>query len=127
MTVTGRMSRFAKVAGEMVPLVAVEDAYLDGLGTHVEGEHVVAVTSVPDARKGEELVVLYLEASGNPAALHKIITESNIPNIWKPKRGNYIKIDSMPLLGSGKLDVVKLREIALAAKRSTGEKNTERR
>ena len=112
-TITGRLSRFSKIGGEMVPHVGVEEEYLHGLGTD---EQVVAVTSIPDAKKGEELLVLYLETAGNADWLHEIISESNVPNIWKPKRDNYIKIESMPTLGSGKLDVIKLHEIALAVK-----------
>lgn len=51
--------------------------------------------------------------------LHKIISESKLPNMFKPRRDNYIKIESMPLLGSGKLDVMGLRKIALAAKQNS--------
>ncbi len=114
-TITGRLSRFSKIAGEMVPHVGVEEEYLRGLGTD---EQVVAVTGVPDAKKGEELVVLYLEQAGDADKLHKIISKSKVPNIWKPKRDNYIKIESIPTLGSGKLDFIKLHEIALAAKKT---------
>lgn len=112
-TITDRLSRFSKIGAEMVPHLGVEQAYLDGLGTD---EQIVAVTSVPAERKGEELVVLYLEAAGDPDKLHQIICSSSLPNIFKPRRDNYIKIDSMPLLGSGKLDVMALRKIALHAK-----------
>ncbi|MCD4831705.1 MAG: hypothetical protein K8R02_07890 [Anaerohalosphaeraceae bacterium] len=56
--------------------------------------------------------------AGNAEKLHNIIVKSNIPNIWKPKRNNYIMVESMPTLGSGKLDIMKLRQIALSAKQS---------
>ena len=108
-TIRDRLSRFSKIGGEMVPHVGIEEAYLKGLSTH---EHIVAVTGVPDEKKGEELVVLYLQQAGTPEDLHEIITNSDLPNMWKPRRSNYIKIDEMPILGSGKLDIMKLRKIA---------------
>jgi len=113
-TITDRLSRFSKIGGEMVPHTGVEEAFLHALNTH---EQVVAVTGVPHPKKGEELVVLYLDAAGQAEELHEIITKSNLPNIWKPRRNNYVKIDSMPLLGSGKLDLKRLKKMALAAKK----------
>jgi len=113
LTITGRLSRFSKIGGEMVPHPGVEQAYMKGLGTD---EQVVVVTSVPEPKKGEELVVLYLDKAGSTDRLRKIISQSNLPNMWKPRQDNYIKIDSIPALGSGKLDIVRLREIALTAK-----------
>ncbi len=119
LTLTDRLSRFSKIAGEMVPHVAVEDVLLKAINAD---EQVVAVTCVPDAKRGEELVVLYTEKAGDPARLQDIIAGSRIPNIWKPKRENYIKIDSMPTLGSGKLDVAHLKNIALHAKETLSER-----
>jgi len=112
-TITDRLSRFSKIGGEMVPHIAVEQAYLKGLDTH---EQLIAVTGVPDTKKGEELFVLHLAEAGDAEQLHQIIAKSKLPNIWKPKRSNYIKIKSMPTLGSGKLDITQLRKIALAEK-----------
>ena len=113
LAITDRLSRFSKIGGEMVPHVGVEETYLRGLDTT---EQVVAVTSIPHPKKGEELVVLHLDQTGVPDKLHEIIAKSELPNIWKPRRDNYIKIESMPLLGSGKLDIMRLRELALKAK-----------
>ena len=110
--ITDRLSRFSKIAGEMVPHLGVEEAYLQGLDTV---EQVVAVTSVPEPKKGEELVVLYMDKAGNADKLHEIISRSNLPNMWKPRRDNYIRIESIPVLGSGKLDVRRLKKLALAA------------
>jgi acyl-[acyl-carrier-protein]-phospholipid O-acyltransferase/long-chain-fatty-acid--[acyl-carrier-protein] ligase len=114
LTITDRLSRFSKIGGEMVPHVEVEEVYLQGLNTD---EQVVAVTGVPDARKGEELVVLYLDKAGRVDKLHEIVSKSNLPNMWKPKRDNYIRIDLMPGLGSGKLDIMRLKKIAMTAKK----------
>ena len=112
-TITDRLARFSKIGGEMVPHLGIEQVYIEALGT---SEHVLVVIGVPDPKKGEELVVLYLDKAGSAEKLHQIIVESEVPNMWKPRRNNYIRVDSMPLLGSGKLDIMKLRKIALAAK-----------
>ncbi|MFC1738077.1 acyl-[ACP]--phospholipid O-acyltransferase [Planctomycetota bacterium] len=109
LTITDRLSRFSKIAGEMVPHLGVEEVYHKGLDTD---EQVVAVTSVPHIKKGEELVVLYVDKAGDPDKLHEIVSHSDLPNIWKPRRDNYIRIKEIPSLGSGKLDIVKLRKIA---------------
>ncbi len=113
LTITDRLSRFSKIGGEMVPHLGVEEAYLKGLDT---AEQVVAVTSVPEPRKGEELVVLYMDRAGGTDKLHEIISRSNLPNMWKPRRDNYIRIESIPVLGSGKLDVMRLKKLALAGR-----------
>ena len=112
LTITDRLSRFSKIGGEMVPHVAVEEIYLQSLDTT---ERVVAVTSVPNPKRGEELVVLHLDKAGSGEKLHKIIAESELPNMWKPKPSNYIKVESIPVLGSGKLDIMKLRKMAARA------------
>ncbi len=117
LTITDRLSRFSKIGGEMIPHVAVEEIYLQSLGTT---ERVVAVTSVPHPKRGEELVVLHLDKAGSGEKLHEIIAESELPNMWKPKAGNYIKVESIPVLGSGKLDIMSLRKVALAARDTSG-------
>jgi acyl-[acyl-carrier-protein]-phospholipid O-acyltransferase/long-chain-fatty-acid--[acyl-carrier-protein] ligase len=114
--ITDRLSRFSKIAGEMVSHVGIERVYLQALDT---SEQVVAVTSVPDARKGEELIVLYSAEAGDANCLHEIMSRSELPNMWKPRRSNYIKTESIPVLGSGKLDLVKIRKIAQGAKSSS--------
>lgn len=108
-TITDRLARFSKIAGEMVPHMAIEDEYQRGLG---KAEPVLAVSSVPDEKKGEKLVVLYIEAAGDPARLQEIIEKSPIPNLWKPAKNAYYRIDALPQTGSGKLDVKTLRKLA---------------
>ncbi len=107
--ITGRLSRFSKIAGEMVSHEMVENAIADILKTE---ERVVAVAGAADAKKGEKLLVLYTETAMNPpeiiAALRKAGT---IPNLWIPKAENFSKIDEMPLLGSGKLDLGELNRM----------------
>jgi acyl-[acyl-carrier-protein]-phospholipid O-acyltransferase / long-chain-fatty-acid--[acyl-carrier-protein] ligase len=117
-TITDRLSRFSKIGGEMVPHIGVEEIYQKHLNTD---QQVIAVVSIPDERKGEELAVIYTEQAGDADSLHGIIVGSDAPNIFKPKRNNYFKVDALPMLGSGKLDIVKLRIIALEATRKTME------
>src|SRR5262249_15981503 len=61
LTLTGRLSRFAKCGGEMVPLEKIEELLHEVLGT---SERVCVVTCVPDECRGERLVVLYLQQDG---------------------------------------------------------------
>lgn len=118
LTITDRLARFSKIGGEMVPHLKIEELYLNGLGTH---EHVLAVTSIPNEKKGEELAVLYVPSECDPDRLHEIISKSDLPNMFKPKRDNYIEVKEIPVLGTGKLDIMRLRKIALAAKVETPE------
>jgi len=111
--ITGRLSRFSKIGGEMVPHSGIEEIYFEELQT---AEQVVAVTGIPEEKKGEELIVLYKDGAVSADKLYEIISRSKLPNIWKPRRNNYIKVDSIPKLGSGKLDLLGLRKIALSSK-----------
>lgn len=104
-----RLSRYSKIAGEMVPHLAVEEALAEALGSV---EPCVVVAGAPDARKGEQLVVCHTPAAGSSARLHEIARASNLPNLWKPKKENYVQIESIPTLGSGKLDLKAIRKLA---------------
>ncbi len=109
-TISDRLSRFSKIAGEMVPHWAIEEILHKALGSD---EHIVSVVGIPDEKKGEELVVFYLGGAADPDKLHQIITESTLPNLYKPRRENYVPIAKMPTLGSGKLDIAQLKKLAL--------------
>ncbi len=106
--ITGRLARFSKIGGEMIPHGAVEETILEGLGT---AEPVAAVTAAPDERRGERLVVVHTREV-DAQELRRIIAESPLPNLWKPDRDAYVVVDSLPLLGSGKLDLQALRRTA---------------
>jgi acyl-[acyl-carrier-protein]-phospholipid O-acyltransferase/long-chain-fatty-acid--[acyl-carrier-protein] ligase len=108
-TITDRASRFSKIGGEMVPHIAVEEVFLQAIDN--EGR-VVVVTGVPDERRGERLVVLYVDEAGTAEALQAFIEKSNLPNLWRPRSEDYIKIDAIPVLGSGKLDLKTVKECA---------------
>lgn len=108
-TITDRLSRFSKIGGEMVPHGAVEDVLLDGIES--EGR-AVAVTSVKDERRGERLVVVHTPEAGTVDDLKDILAHSELPNLWKPRPADYVEVPELPLLGSGKLDLKHLRELA---------------
>ena len=107
-TITDRLSRFSKIGGEMVPHVKIEDEIHRILG---ENEHRYFVTAVPDEKKGERLVVLSLIAV-ETAVVIKRLQEGGLPNLWIPKPECFLKIDKFPLLGSGKMDLKRIKEIA---------------
>src|SRR4029077_19130510 len=76
-TLTGRLSRFAKLGGEMVPLEKIEEELHGLLQT---AERVLAVASVPDEKRGERLVVLHLSLEGAAARpLGKGVGERGLP------------------------------------------------
>jgi acyl-[acyl-carrier-protein]-phospholipid O-acyltransferase/long-chain-fatty-acid--[acyl-carrier-protein] ligase len=104
-----RLMRYSKIGGEMVPHLAVEEVLLQGLGAV---NQVVFVSAAPDERKGEQLVVLYTDEAGDPAQLRDLVKNSTLPNLWHPRKDNYFRIDEMPALGSGKLDLKQLKTIA---------------
>ncbi len=105
-----RLSRYSKIGGEMVPHMAVEDKIFHKLGAVGQ---VIYVTAIPDERKGEQLVLFHTDEAGDLDSIYRIIAGSDLPNLWKPRRENIIRIEAMPTLGSGKLDQKRLREKAM--------------
>jgi acyl-[acyl-carrier-protein]-phospholipid O-acyltransferase/long-chain-fatty-acid--[acyl-carrier-protein] ligase len=108
---TGRLSRFAKVGGEMVPLEKVEEELQALLGTC---DRVLAVTCVPDESRGERLVVLYTSLTGHdPRGLSRGLMGRGLPNLWVPGERDFFPVHDLPVLGSGKLDLKRVKEMAL--------------
>jgi acyl-[acyl-carrier-protein]-phospholipid O-acyltransferase/long-chain-fatty-acid--[acyl-carrier-protein] ligase len=111
--ITGRESRFSKIAGEMVPHIRVEEALGKVLALD-EDKVSVAVTGVVDHRKGERLVVLH---TGLPKPAEQICRElagAGLPPLWIPSPDGFHEVREIPLLGTGKLDLRKLKEMAQA-------------
>ena len=107
--ITDRLSRFSKIAGEMVPHVGVESAIMQI--TEVD-EHHLAVTAVPDPKHGERLCVVYTELGMSADEIHKALTASRIPRLWIPSVRDFIQVPEIPITGTGKVDLRRLRELA---------------
>jgi acyl-[acyl-carrier-protein]-phospholipid O-acyltransferase / long-chain-fatty-acid--[acyl-carrier-protein] ligase len=108
LTITGRMSRFSKIAGEMVPHELLEKEINEILQTT---ECCIGVCGVEDEKKGEKLIVFYSHEELNPEKIIIELRKNNIPNLWIPRKDCFIKVDHIPMLGSGKLDVAGIKKL----------------
>jgi acyl-[acyl-carrier-protein]-phospholipid O-acyltransferase/long-chain-fatty-acid--[acyl-carrier-protein] ligase len=108
--ITDRLSRFSKIGGEMVPHLKVEEAMLRLPG--IEG---ACVTAVPDPQKGERLVGFYVanEAMA-PPLVWQGLSETDLPKLWLPKAADLRRIEALPVLGSGKIDLRAVKALAAA-------------
>ena len=112
-TITGRESRFSKLGGEMVPHMLIEEKLQKILGG--DDEHLqAAVTAVPDVRKGERLVVVHLPIAKTPEQIGQELSAAGLPNLFIPSPDSFIQVEQIPVLGTGKLDLKGVRDIALA-------------
>ena len=108
LTLGGRRSRFSKVGGEMVPHEVVENA-IEAFVEVPEGftGRAVAVMGVPDAAKGEALVLLSAVHQGQlGAALEEIknhLVAEGLPRLWCPRE--IIPVEAIPALPTGKMDL----------------------
>jgi len=110
LTITDRLSRFSKIGGEMVPHGRVEEALQQAAGADMQ---VFAVTGIPDERKGEQLAVLYTLDESQILGIVAKLTANGLPNLYIPPRANFIKVEALPLLGTGKMDLRGLKRIAM--------------
>jgi acyl-[acyl-carrier-protein]-phospholipid O-acyltransferase/long-chain-fatty-acid--[acyl-carrier-protein] ligase len=111
--ITDRLSRFSKIGGEMVPHIKVEEKLHELAGVT---ELTFVVAGVPDEKKGERLVVLHRLADGALQLLLEKLAASDLPNLWKPRPDQFRCVDAFPHLGSGKLDLRRVRELAEGVK-----------
>ncbi|MER9801850.1 AMP-binding protein [Mesorhizobium sp. M0142] len=105
-TIRGRAKRFAKIAGEMVSLGAVEM-----LVQSLWPEEHHAVVAVPDRRRGERLVLVTTADSANPDELREFGKKAGAAELMIPN--DIVKVEEIPVLGSGKTDYVSTRKLAL--------------
>jgi len=108
-TITDRLSRFSKIAGEMVPHIRIEEKLHQLAGVI---DRTFAVTAIPDPKRGEKIAVLHTYA-GNLDELYRRLADSGLPNLWVPEKKCFHKIEAIPALGSGKLDMAGLKKMAL--------------
>jgi acyl-[acyl-carrier-protein]-phospholipid O-acyltransferase/long-chain-fatty-acid--[acyl-carrier-protein] ligase len=108
--ITDRLSRFSKIGGEMVPHLKVEEQLHELAGVT---EQTFVVAGVPDERKGERLVVLHKLADDVLRVCLEKIARGDLPNLWKPKVDAFFRVETFPLLGTGKLDLRRVKELAV--------------
>ena len=108
--ITDRLSRFSKIGGEMVPHIKIEDK-LQELAEVTEQRF--AVTAIPDEKKGERLVVLHTLADDHLDPVLKRLAQSDLPALWKPRPEQFVRVEQLPYLGTGKLDLRRLKDIAM--------------
>lgn len=107
MSIRGRAKRFAKIGGEMISLAVVENC-----ASAAWPEHMHAAVTVPDARKGEQIILLTENPDADRARLLAWAQSHGVPELAVPRK--LLHIDAVPVLGTGKIDYVAVREAALA-------------
>ena len=108
--IEGRLSRFSKIGGEMVPHGTVEQKIADAFGWAEAESPMVFVAGVPDATKGEALVLLTVQPVA-PDELRARLAAQAVPNLWIPRL--ILQVEKIPVLGTGKTDLKRCRELAL--------------
>jgi acyl-[acyl-carrier-protein]-phospholipid O-acyltransferase/long-chain-fatty-acid--[acyl-carrier-protein] ligase len=107
--IEGRLSRFSKIGGEMVPHEAIEQKIIELLELSGRDERPLAIVGVQDEAKGEALVLLSA-VDIDTSELRKKLQEAGVPNLWIPKHVQ--RVEAIPVLASGKLDLKKCQECA---------------
>ena len=110
LVIVDRYSRFAKVAGEMVSLSAVEAAAADALDSPAVD---LAAAALPDARRGERIVLLVCGDGVSVEAVRQTLAAADINPLLRPD--TVALVEGIPRLGSGKLDLTRLRALAQQA------------
>ncbi|MEX2287449.1 MAG: acyl-[ACP]--phospholipid O-acyltransferase [Planctomycetaceae bacterium] len=120
MQITGRQSRFSKIGGEMVPHIRLEEILTrivgDSNGQDADDgmpEVQLAVTAVPDEKKGERIVVIHKPLTKPVNEILEELAETGLPNLWLPSSDSFVEVAHVPVLGTGKLDLKGLKEMAL--------------
>jgi acyl-[acyl-carrier-protein]-phospholipid O-acyltransferase / long-chain-fatty-acid--[acyl-carrier-protein] ligase len=113
--ITDRLTRFSKIGGEMVPHIKVEDELQELAGA---AEQVFVVTAIPDEKKGERLIVLHTLPDEHLDKCLEGLAKSDLPALWRPRPDQFQRVEKLPYLGTGKLDLRKARELALEAAKS---------
>jgi acyl-[acyl-carrier-protein]-phospholipid O-acyltransferase/long-chain-fatty-acid--[acyl-carrier-protein] ligase len=109
---TDRLSRFSKIGGEMVPHGTVEEHLQECSG---RSERAFAVCGVPDAKKGERLMVLTTVPRDALGEVLRQLGTRGLPPLFVPRADQCVFVDALPLLGTGKLDLRRVKELCLQA------------
>lgn len=103
--ITDRLSRFSKIGGEMVPHIRIEEEMSEALMCEC------AVTALPDEKKGEKLIAFYT-GDAAPGDVWALLSATDLPKLWIPKRENLCRIEAIPATASGKKDLKRIKELA---------------
>ena len=106
--ITDRVSRFSKIAGEMVPHMKVEEQ----IQALLDAQFTCVVTSVPDETRGERLVAFFTDPLVQPHELWERLCRTELPRLWLPKREDLRFAEAIPSLGTGKVDLRAVRQLA---------------
>ena len=110
--IEGRLSRFSKIGGEMIPHGTVEQKLAEVFAIDQSEACAVVVVGVPDAAKGEALVLLTTREL--PAAeVREKLQAAGVAALWIPKI--ILRVEKIPMLGTGKLDLKECKRLASAA------------
>jgi len=101
----------------MVPHIKIEEKLHELTGAT---EQTFVVTGLPDEKKGERLVVLHKLADAQLQPGLEKLAQSDLPNLWKPRPDHFFHVEAFPYLGTGKLDLRKVREMAQQLSSSMG-------
>ncbi|MCP4512887.1 MAG: acyl-[ACP]--phospholipid O-acyltransferase, partial [Fuerstiella sp.] len=101
--------------GEMVPHILIEQELTRIIDDDLadEPEILCAVSAVPDAKKGERLIVLHKPFSKPVKQVLDELQQAGLPNLWIPSMGSFLELEHIPLLGTGKLDLKAAKDVAL--------------
>jgi acyl-[acyl-carrier-protein]-phospholipid O-acyltransferase/long-chain-fatty-acid--[acyl-carrier-protein] ligase len=110
--IEGRLSRFSKIGGEMVPHEALEQKIIAALGLEGQSERIMAIVGVPDETKGEA-VILLAAVDIDLDELRTKLRASGVPNLWIPK--TIQRVEAIPVLASGKLDLGRCKDLVRLA------------
>jgi acyl-[acyl-carrier-protein]-phospholipid O-acyltransferase/long-chain-fatty-acid--[acyl-carrier-protein] ligase len=116
--ITDRISRFSKIAGEMVPHMTIESAIMEITGID---EHHVSVAGVPDPKHGERICVLYTDMAMAPDEVHHRLMSGGLPKLWIPSLRDFIRVEQIPITATGKIDLRALKDLALGRSRGASE------
>lgn len=116
---TGRESRISKIGGEMVPHLLIEEKIIRFMESRMSDEikesqngPVCAVTSLPDKKKGERIIVLYRAVGVTPAEIRAELQRQGVANLWIPGEAGFVVVNEVPILGTGKLDLGSIKKLA---------------
>jgi acyl-[acyl-carrier-protein]-phospholipid O-acyltransferase/long-chain-fatty-acid--[acyl-carrier-protein] ligase len=108
-SIKGRAKRFAKVAGEMVSLTATEINI-----AKIDPKSAYAIVAIPDPKKGEQLILMTTSQTLQRADISAYFKENQITELSVPKE--IIAVEKLPLLGTGKVDYVEIKNLVTASK-----------